>query len=486
MTFRPFHFVFLIQTGTNVDINRQRIAKLHCHEHRFAFCTKYKTVVPVGFQAARQAVFTTTVEVELDGTFQVFQNGAFALVGERKNLVVIIDVAQFLHVSRNRVEQPHAVVGTEVGFGSRCLVSRIVCKRFHNRHCATVGVLSCQHKFKTVNNFLWNVVDNAEHILNRVAVAHSVAFATVDERGRTAPRVRNQVVERIPHIYHTVESRIGSLCRKTFDTSVPVFHNFVEFDFDLGWRSNHFCRFFAFNPCFPDTKHYGKFLCLARLQVNIYLQRTATVVAFGKGIATFSVSHNLRICIRAICSQEFGTVAVVTRNFLTHNANERVTCLVFILEIVGVFGHIQVAAVVNETVFVGSLNNVLRILQIVAVVVHIPVRGKFNVGERTQFAGFLACVGDFYVPHLEFLSHRHEIKRFGLYVAIFRRNFCVGRTVTAFALVFVKRFAYWLPRTRPEILAFAVVDVQIATGLVERHIVEFYTKKTTLHRRAEK
>ncbi len=66
--------------------------------------------------------------------------------------------------------------------------------------------------------------------------------------------------------------------------------------------------------------------------------------------------------------------------------------LVFVLEIFRIFGHVEVAAVINETIFVRSLNNILRVLQVVAIVVHVPVRRKFNIRKGAQLTSFFARV----------------------------------------------------------------------------------------------
>ncbi len=171
-------------------------------------------------------------------------------------------------------------------------------------------------------------------------------------------------------------------------------------------------------------------------------------------------------------ADELITVAIVTCHLLTHYTDERVASLVFVLEVLRLLRHIEVVTMVDETVLVGGLHDVLRILQVVAIVVHVPVGSELSVGESAKLTSLLAHVGHLHVPNFELLTLRHEVESLCLDIAILGRDLRIGGTVAALALVFIERFAHRLPRARPEVFRLAVVQVDVATRLVQWHVVE--------------
>ena len=132
---------------------------------------------------------------------------------------------------------------------------------------------------------------------------------------------------------------------------------------------------------------------VSRIQIKVHLQGTAAIIAFGNRIATLAVNHTGRIGVSVIAADELVAVAVIARNRLTHHADERVACLVLVQKIVRFLWHEQIVAMVDETVIdKRGLDNILRVLQVVLVIVHVPVGGELHMSESTQIALLLSLL----------------------------------------------------------------------------------------------
>ena len=266
---------------------------------------------------------------------------------------------------------------------------------------------------------------------------------------------------------------------------MPVVHHLVELSLNLSRSSHHLSSLLSFHPSLTDTKHYGELFCLTSSKIQIHLKRTTTVVTFRHCVTALTIDNRKRVCISMVRTDELITVAIVTSHLLTYHTDERVASLVFVLEVLRLLRHIEVVTMVDETILVSRLDDVLRILQVVAIVVHVPVGSELSVGESTKFTSLLAHVGHLHVPHLELLSLRHEVESLCLDVAILRRDLRISGTVAALALVLVEWFAHRLPRARPEVFRLAVVQIDVAAWLIQRNVVELDSQEASLNRRAE-
>ena len=71
--FGPGFLRRFVQQSTNIPILAQAVAQLHGHENSFALFPEPDAVVPVGVEAAGQAVGTGAFEVDLDRPAQVHE-----------------------------------------------------------------------------------------------------------------------------------------------------------------------------------------------------------------------------------------------------------------------------------------------------------------------------------------------------------------------------------------------------------------------------
>jgi hypothetical protein len=137
------------QTVGDLRVDLEAIADLEGDHDGFAVVAHLHAVVPVGMQAAGQAVLAGALEVEFEGAAQVTEDGGLALVGVRQHLAVEIEVAGLRDVVGHGVEEPLAVVGA-VFLGAAPARAGVVAERFDDGDGAAVGDLTGEHELEAL------------------------------------------------------------------------------------------------------------------------------------------------------------------------------------------------------------------------------------------------------------------------------------------------------------------------------------------------
>ncbi len=185
LTQRPVRFSFLPELRGDLRVDGQRHVELEGHKQAFTVVSQFEAVIPVGFQAAREAMFAGALEVEFHRAPQVTQHAGFAFVGKGQQLLVKGFVPCLRHVRGDGVEEPQAVIRAEVFGGGGFLGAGVVVKRFDHRDGAAVGYLAGEHQFEARAAGFGVSREHAQHILHGIAEAQAVTFAVIYQRGRT-------------------------------------------------------------------------------------------------------------------------------------------------------------------------------------------------------------------------------------------------------------------------------------------------------------
>ncbi len=100
---------------------------------------------------------------------------------------------------------------------------------------------------------------------------------------------------------------------------------------------------------------------------------------------------------------------------------------------------------VNDPVYKGCFDNILRILQVIHIVERIPIAGKFHKGKGPERSFLLACIGNLNLPAFEIFTNGNEVECLAFYSGIFRAYYGICRTMPAFRFIGIEWFSDRLP-----------------------------------------
>ena len=239
-------------------------------------------------------------------------------------------------------------------------------------------------------------------------------------------------------------------------------------------------RLFSLDAGCADSHQYDQFLRFSGLQIDIHLKCSAAVVACGQRVLTFSFFHDNRVCIRAVGAEKNFAVRIESFYFRSCDCQERMPSLPAVFEMFRTGGHENVRSVIDDRIDNIHLHNKLCILKIYHVLSNVPVVCVFDIRKSAQCPLFFTGVFKRYQPALVIFSERNEVECFRFDAGIFRGNFCVGRTVTAFGFKILQRLADRLPACGPEVFALLVVEIQIPAGLIHGNNIETKPREPAL------
>ncbi len=194
------------------------------------------------------------------------------------------------------------------------------------------------------------------------------------------------------------------------------------------------------------SEHQHDFFRLARLKLQISLNSSAGVVAVGLRIRASALHNRLRMLVRAVSSDERLTARVESRHRRSYQSDP----LAHVRAADFPFRMLDIKVVLNRVAehIVGhllALHDEKRILQVDLILSGVPLVREFAVREHADFSCLVGGIRNLEPPVLKILAERNIIFCLGFYSLVFRSDCRICSSVTAFALVLIKRLSDRLP-----------------------------------------
>ena len=218
------------------------------------------------------------------------------------------------------------------------------------------------------------------------------------------------------------------------------------------------------------TENVDDLLGLAGLENDIALESAAGVGVVVK-VALEALFNALGVSIASVSAYEGISVAAVSGNFCLSNAEE--TLIVGVLEDL-------VLLLENEILLEVGASDEQGVLKVYLILLIVVVVNELAVAGYGKLSGFGVVVGDLGSPYLVQSISGNIVCSLSLDVLVLGGDNGVSSTVTALALVFVKRLTYGKPGSRPVVACFSVLQVDVSAGLVNCNGVEAVTDDSSV------
>ena len=427
-------------------------------------------------------VVSKVIHREHDSSLEVIVNSTlFAIVSVEDLFIQELDIAAFGDVLVNSGEEPESVICTVGGMpcllgicGVGVILIRVIFLTclvviLDQRKTCAVCYLCGEHELDLLLSHFGSKVNDTLDILNGISVAVAVSQTAVLEGSSSGPDEGDEAVICVPYIYHVVEVSIGSIYTEVSKLGVPELLELSDLSLNnavllvLGDDLSSNCLRSL-------TENVDDLLGLAGLENDIALESAAGVGVVVK-VALETLFNALGVSITSVSAYEGISVAAVSGNFCLSNAEE--TLIVGVLEDL-------VLLLENEILLEVGASDEQGVLKVYLILLIVVVVNELAVAGYGKLSGFGVVVGDLGSPHLVQSISGNIVCSLSLDVLVLGGDNGVSSTVTAFALVFVKRLTYGRPGSRPVVACFSVLQVDVSAGLVNCNRVEAVTDDSSV------